>query len=559
MNPMSIDKLCDWGERAQPTMPCFQWRGVYINEAFMLTTEILQTLKKYTANMQKKIILYVQPGEHIKKPELMSFLEQFVSTSDKLYLKIADDYRHRSNISFSLWVEEAENKNPLFSGILFSGIPGGHEFNSLVLAVLQLSGTAIKLDENIKKNIQKISAPLRFEIFVSLACHNCPEIVQTINQFAILNQHISTETIDGGLFPSLIEERNIQGVPAVYLNGQLFANGKIDVSVIIEKIDAHAPKETAHQPTAEALPLQDVTVIGGGPAGVACAIYSARKGLKVTLIADRIGGQVKDTLAIENFIATPKTTGPQLVTGLKDHLKDYQINVKEYIKVTKLIDGNIKTLHLSSHEIIQTKTIIVATGAKWKELNIPGEKEYLGKGVAYCPHCDGPFFKDKDVAVIGGGNSGIEAALDLSGIVNSVTVFEFMDTFKADEILLSEAKKRDNIRLIHSVKTQEIIGENDRVTAILYIDRNTQKLHQQSIKGVFVQIGLVPNSQWLKGIVDLTQYGEIKINEKCETSQPGIFAAGDVTTVPYKQIIIAMGEGAKASLSAFEYLIKMQK
>lgn len=515
----------------------------------MLTNEILQALKGYTATMQKDVTFVVQTGEHSKRNELVKFLSDIAGVSDKINVEERDTQGVlRSAISFLI---EADGED---TGIRFSGIPGGHEFNSLVLALLHASGTALKVDESLQGIIKAVKEPLNFEVFISLSCHNCPEVVQALNQFALLNPNISSEMIDGGLYQSLVNEREIQGVPSVYLNGELFANGKVDASTLIDKLLERDPS-LASANAGLSLPMQDVTVIGGGPAGVSAAIYSARKGLKVTIVADRFGGQVKDTMGIENLISVPKTTGPELVGNLMEHMKDYDITLKEHVRVTNIEKGNVKRLTLSSGEEIATRTIIVATGAKWRELGVPGEKENVGNGVAYCPHCDGPFFKGKDVAVIGGGNSGIEAALDLAGIVKSVTVFEFMPELKADKVLVNQAEKRDNITILKNVATNQIVAENGKVSAIEYTDRATNEVHTQSLNGVFVQIGLVPNSQFMEGVVERTRYGEIVIDTKCQTSEPGIYAAGDVTTVPYKQIVISMGEGAKASLAAFEYIL----
>lgn len=515
----------------------------------MLSKEILEALKGYTANMQNDITLVLQQGEHAKRAELLEFLTGFVSVSERLKLEERDlPEVLRSPMSFLVEVDGQPN------GIQFSGIPSGHEFNSLVLAVLHSSGTPIKLDDSLKNIILNVSAPLKFEVFVSLSCHNCPDVVQALNQFAVISDHISTEMIDGGLYPEVIEERNIQGVPTVFLNGEVFANGKIDTAKLLERLLEKYPELSSVKPS-EKLPLQDVTVIGGGPAGVAAAIYSARKGLNVTLVADRVGGQVKDTMGIENLISVPKTTGPELTGALITHMNDYEITLKEHVSVSKVEKGEIKTITLSSGEEIDTKTLIIATGAKWRELGIPGEKENIGNGVAYCPHCDGPFFKGKDVAVIGGGNSGVEAALDLAGIVKSVTLYEFMPTLKADQVLVDQAEKRDNITIRKNVATKEVIADNGKVVALEYVDRETEEVKRDELAGVFVQIGLVPNSSFLKGVVELSQYGEVIIDERGRTSEEGIFACGDVTTVPYKQIVIAMGEGAKASLAAFDYLL----
>jgi len=518
----------------------------------MLSQEILTALKTYTANMQNTVTLVLQTGEHQKRAELVKFLTDFTSVSKQLHFAERDlGGLVRSPLSFILEVNGQAN------GIIFSGIPGGHEFNSLVLAVLHASGTDLKLDDTIKTIVGNIQDTLKFEVFISLSCHNCPDVVQALNQFAILNPNISTEMIDGGLYPDLIEANNIQGVPTVYLNGELFINGKIDTAKLLDKLIAQYPAITqVNSDNTSELPTQDVLVVGAGPAGVAAAIYSARKGLKVTVVADRIGGQVKDTMGIENLISVPKTTGPELTNALLSHMKDYDITTKEFLRIEKIEAGDVKTVHLSSGEKIAAKTVIVATGAKWRELGVPGERENIGNGVAYCPHCDGPFFKDKDVAVIGGGNSGIEAALDLASIVNSVTVFEFMPELKADSILVDQALARDNIQILKNVATQQIVADNGKVTAIEYQDRGTEEIHNKTLAGVFVQIGLVPNSGFLRNLVDMTPYGEVIINERGETSEPGIFACGDVTTVPYKQIVVAMGEGAKASLSAFDYVLK---
>ncbi|WP_420548573.1 alkyl hydroperoxide reductase subunit F [Curvivirga sp.] len=514
----------------------------------MLTDAILQSIKAYTENMQKTVTFVLHTGEHEKRAELVKFLSDIASVSDNLKLEERDHDALRSPISFLL---EADGED---TGIRFSGVPGGHEFNSLILAILQASGTPLKLEEGLQKMVANITEELKFETFISLSCHNCPDVVQALNQFALLNPNISNEMIDGGPFQDIIKERDIQGVPSVYLNGELFANGKVDAAVLIEKLMERAPSMTQAS-SGEALPLQDVTVIGGGPAGVSAAIYSARKGLKVTLIADRVGGQVKDTMDIENLISVKKTTGPELSGALMAHMNEYDVTLKEHLKVASVTQGDIKAVTLSSGEVINTKTLIVATGAKWRELGVPGEKENIGNGVAYCPHCDGPFFKGKDVAVIGGGNSGIEAALDLAGIVKSVTVFEFMPELKADKVLVDKAEERDNITILKNVATNEIQATNGKVSAIDYTDRATEEKTSLNLDGVFVQIGLVPNSDFLGDVVERTKFGEIVIDEKCQTSASGIYACGDVTTVPYKQIVIAMGEGSKASLAAFEYLL----
>ncbi|GLS27640.1 alkyl hydroperoxide reductase subunit F [Marinibactrum halimedae] len=528
----------------------------------MITPEILTALKGYAEHLKKNVTLVLQTGDHTKRAELVEFLQKVATVSDKLTFEERDSVSLQENqaavplrsaVSFTLEVQEGEAAIP--TGVVFSGIPGGHEFNSFVLAVLHAGGHEIKLDDSVIQLVQGISTPLKFETFISLSCHNCPDVVQALNQFALLNPQVSNEMIDGGLYPELIEERDIQGVPSVYLNGELFANGKVEVAELVDKLIERFPPQASTSQTNQ-LPVQDVTVIGGGPAGVSAAIYSARKGLNVTLVADRLGGQVKDTMGIENLISVSKTTGPELVGALQNHMQDYDITTKEHVRVVEVNAQNgLKEVTLSTGEVIQTKALIVATGARWRELGIPGEKENIGNGVAYCPHCDGPFFKGKDVAVIGGGNSGVEAALDLAGIVKSVKLYEFMPELKADQVLIDKAKATANIEIYTNAATQAIEATSGKVSALSYQDRNSGEIKSHSLEGVFVQIGLVPNSQFIKDVVEVSPYGEIVIDEKCRTSIPGVFACGDVTTVPYKQIVISMGEGAKASLSAFEYLL----
>lgn len=520
----------------------------------MLTQDILDAVKGYMKDLKNEITFAVQIGEHEKRRELVDMLNQLASTSPMIKVEEVDRSADlRSPVSFLL---QANGED---TGITFSGVPGGHEFNSLILAILQTGTNKLKLDESIQTMVKKVKDKLKFQVYVSLSCHACPDVVQAMNQFALLNPNIESEMIDGGVYPQLIEDNNIQGVPTVYMNGEVFASGKVEIAGIIEKLTAAQPEILlANESEGESmpeLPLQDVTVIGGGPAGIAAAIYSARKGLNVTIVADRFGGQVKDTMGIENLISVKYTTGPELTGSLVSHLDQHEITKKEHIRVEKIENGEIKTITLSNGEVFTTRTIIVATGANWRELGVPGEKENIGNGVAYCPHCDGPFYKGKDVAVVGGGNSGVEAALDLAGIVKSVTVYEFLPELKADQVLIDQLYKRDNITVVKNVATKQVLAENGKVTAIEYVDRASNEIHQQALQGIFVQIGLVPNSSVVKGLVDLTNHGEVIINEKGATSEQGIYACGDVTTVPYKQIVVAMGEGAKASLAAFDYLL----
>ena len=520
----------------------------------MIDKETLSAVKQYAERITSPVTLITGTGEHEKRDELLAFLRDIASVSDKIILDESGDSSLPSGVSFRLDNEKGD------TGIVFSGIPGGHEFSSLILALLQTGGSELKLDPSIQSLISGIDHELKFQTYVSLSCHNCPDVVQALNQFALLNDNISNEMIDGGLFQDQVEANNIQGVPAVFLNGEPFANGKIDTAKLVDKLLERYPEVRDHGSSASSLPLQDVTVIGGGPAGVSAAIYAARKGLAVTLIADRIGGQVKDTMDIENLISVTKTTGPELAGKLHTHLQSYPVTIRENLSVDKLIRGEGQhQIVLKTGEKIDSKTVIVASGAKWRELGVPGEKENLGNGVAYCPHCDGPFFKGKHVAVIGGGNSGVEAALDLAGIVKHVSVFEFMPELKADKVLVDAMAKRDNIDVYTNAATKEIKAEGGKVVALNFQNRDNEEFADLALDGVFVQIGLVPNSEFVgeESGVSKTRFGEIEINAKGETNVPGIFACGDVTTVPYKQIVIAMGSGATAALSAFDYLIRL--
>ncbi|WP_201586500.1 alkyl hydroperoxide reductase subunit F [Psychrobacter jeotgali] len=526
----------------------------------MIDQSLLDAIKSYSENMTRPITFLLGSGEHEKRAELIDFLTKIASTTDKINFDVdnADyiDSSLPSPISFA--VRSHIDGELVDTGVVFSGIPGGHEFTSLILAILQAGGHTLKLGDDIQRLIKRFNKPLQFQTYVSLSCQSCPEVVQALNQFAILNDDISHEMIDGALFQEQVEANNIQGVPAVFLNGEPFANGLIDTAKLIEKLQEQFPDLLAEaDEDAEQLEQQDVTIIGAGPAGVAAAIYTARKGLKVTMVADRIGGQVKDTQDIENLISVPLTTGTELSANFEKHLNEYDITLKQYVTVKEISETEEENynIHLSTGEIFETRSIILATGAQWRKLGVPGEEENVGKGVAYCAHCDGPFFKDKEVSVVGGGNSGIEAALDLAGIVKHITVIEFADELKADQVLINKAKEKDNIEFITNAATQEIKATDGKVSSIVFEDRATGTTHERKLDGVFVQIGLVPNTDFVKGFVDVNRFGEIEIDERCNTDRKGIFAAGDVTTVPFKQINIAMGEGSKAALSAFEYLV----
>ncbi|MDN3440812.1 alkyl hydroperoxide reductase subunit F [Psychrobacter sp. APC 3279] len=523
----------------------------------MIDQNLLDAVKSYSENMTRPITFVLGNGTHAKRAELVDFLTKIAGTTDKINFDAeATDDSLPSAISFKVVSHIDGTSND--TGIVFSGIPGGHEFTSLILAILQAGGHTLKLDEGIQKLVKRFNKPLQFQTYVSLSCHSCPEVVQALNQFALLNDGISNEMIDGALFQEQVEANKIQGVPAVFLNGKPFANGLIDTAKLIGKLQEQFPDLLSEvEDDAEQLEQQDVTIIGAGPAGVAAAIYTARKGLKVTMVADRIGGQVKDTQDIENLISVPLTNGTDLSTNFVKHLAEYNITLKEHVSVKEIGETEEEnySIHLNTGETFNTRSIILATGAQWRKLGVPGEEENIGKGVAFCAHCDGPFFKGKDISVIGGGNSGVEAALDLAGIVNHVTVLEFADELKADQVLINKAKEKTNIEFITGAATQEIKATDGKVSSIVYQDRSTGETHERDLSGVFVQIGLVPNTGFIKGFVDLNRFGEIEIDERCRTDRKGIFACGDVTTVPFKQINIAMGEGSKAALSAFEYLV----
>ncbi len=516
----------------------------------MFDEEMKEQLRQYFARIEKPVQLQMYTGQHESRDELKQMLSAVAELSDKIELTEKTD-DGASPIAFDV-ISEGKP-----TGIRFSGIPGGHEFSSLVLALLQAGGSPIRLDEGVQKLVSGFKSEMRFQTVVSLSCHNCPDVVQTLNSLALVNPGITHEMIDGGLFPEFVEKHGVQGVPAVFLNGEPFANGKIDAGQIIDRM---IEKNANNIDVRESDRIYDVAIVGGGPAGVAAAVYSARKGLDVTVIADRIGGQVKDTMGIENLITIAKTTGPELTASLGDLLRAHEIDIREHLRVDHIENGDVyKTIVLNTSERIRSRTVILATGAKWRELNVPGEKDFLGKGVAYCPHCDGPFFKGKDVAVIGGGNSGVEAALDLAGIVRSVKVFEFTDRLNADKILLQRLEQTSNIESFVSAQVTEVLHDAEKVTGIRYKDRTTGEEIDLPLDGIFVQIGLIPNTAFVDGLVERNRFGEIVVDTHGRTSVPGIFAAGDATTTPYKQIAIALGDGAKASLAAFEYLLKQPK
>ena len=442
-------------------------------------------------------------------------------------------------------------------GIRFAGIPMGHEFTSLVLALLQAGGHPPRLDASVIEQVKALEGEFDFEVYISLTCQNCPEVVQALNLMAVLNPNVRSTMVDGAMFQGEVDAKQIMAVPSVYLNGQPFAQGRMTVEEILAKLDTNAGARQAEQLKTKA-PF-DVLIVGGGPAGASAAIYAARKGIRTGVISERFGGQVLDTLGIENFISVQETEGPKLAAALENHVKSYDVDVMNLQRAEALLPADadgLLTVKLASGAALRSRTVILSTGARWREMNVPGEREYRGRGVAYCPHCDGPLFKGKRVAVIGGGNSGVEAAIDLAGVVSHVTLIEFDGRLRADEILQRKLRSLPNVRVIVSAQTTEVHGAGGKVTALSYRDRGTNEVHRVELEGVFVQIGLLPNTDWLKGAVALSPRGEIEVDARGQTSMPGVFAAGDATTAPYKQIIIAMGEGSKAALSAFDHLIR---
>jgi alkyl hydroperoxide reductase subunit F len=444
-------------------------------------------------------------------------------------------------------------------GVRFAGLPMGHEFTSLVLALLQVGGHPSKAAQELIEQVKGLDGDFAFETYFSLSCQNCPDVVQALNLMAVLNPRISHVAIDGGLFQGEVEERKVMAVPTVFLNGEPFASGRMELEQIVAKIDSGATARAAEK--IKSKDPFDVLVVGGGPAGAAAAIYAARKGIRTGIAAERFGGQVLDTMAIENFISVSHTEGPKLAAHLEQHVKDYDVDIMNHQRATKLIPakdvGGLHEVQLENGATLKGRTVILSTGARWRQMNVPGENEYRNKGVTYCPHCDGPLFKGKRVAVIGGGNSGVEAAIDLAGVVAHVTLIEFDSDLRADAVLQRKLASLPNVKVITSALTTEVVGDGEKMTGLTYKDRNHDTVHQIELEGIFVQIGLVPNTEWLKETIALSPRGEIEVDHRGETSRPGIFAAGDCTTVPYKQIVIAMGEGSKAALSAFDYMIRL--
>lgn len=513
----------------------------------MLDTNIAGQLKTYLQNLQRPVEIIASLEDGKKSLEMRELLVEIAEMSDKVSFSDTDNDARKP--SFRIQQPSGQEH------IRFAGIPMGHEFTSLVLALLHTGGHPMKTEPEIIEQIKQLEGEFVFETYISLSCQNCPEVVQALNLMAVLNPNIHHTMIDGALYPEEVEARQIMAVPTVYLNGQVFGQGRMVLSEILGKLDSSSIKREAEKINQRA--PYDVLIIGGGPAGASASIYASRKGIRTGIVAERFGGQVMDTLAIENFISIKETEGPKLVAALEEHVKEYEVDVMKLQRASKLRQKDkMIEVELESGAKLISKSIIIATGARWRELGVTGEKEYRGHGVAYCPHCDGPLFKGKNVAVIGGGNSGVEAAIDLAGIVGHVTLLEYADHLKADAILQKKLHSLNNVTVIIGAQTTEITGDGKKVSGLKYKDRATEESHTVEVAGVFVQIGLLPNTDWLKETLTLSQYGEIEIDAHGATSMPGVFAAGDVTTIPYKQIIMAMGDGARAALGAFDFLIR---
>ncbi|BDU75561.1 alkyl hydroperoxide reductase subunit F [Mesoterricola sediminis] len=508
----------------------------------MLDQDIRQQLTTLFASLEHTLQLRIGAGDHPKGAELREMLADVAACGPRIQ------------------VEEGEPGDPVRfevlregvpTGIAFRGVPGGHEFSSLILALLNADGKGRLPDAGIQARVRALRGPVRLRTYISLSCTNCPDVVQALNLMATLHPDVSHELVDGGLAEDEIQRLGVQAVPSVFAGDTLLHVGKASFGELLEKLEAHFGTDAAAAGTGEARDF-DVVVLGGGPAGASAAIYSARKGLRTALVAQKVGGQVLDTLGIENLISVPRTEGPRLAADLSRHLASYPVEILEHRRAEAVTDGPVKEVRLQGGEVLRAPAVIVATGAQWRELGVPGEKDYIGRGVAFCPHCDGPFYKGRPVAVVGGGNSGVEAAIDLAGICSHVTLVEFAPELKADNVLVERLKSLPNVDIVLHARTQEVVGDGAGVTGLRVEDRGTGESRLIGLEGVFVQIGLAPNSGVVKGLVETARSGEIVIDPHCRTSVPGIYAAGDVSTVPFKQIVIAMGEGAKAALTAFE-------
>jgi len=515
----------------------------------MLDAATTAQLKTYLANLRTPVELVATLDDSPKSAEMRTLVENVVEQSPLLSAR----YDGHADRVPSFAIRRADGT----AETQFAGLPLGHEFTSLVLALLHMGGHPPKEEAELLDSVKALQGNFKFETFFSLSCQNCPDVIQAINIMAALNPGVSHVAIDGAMFREEVETRKVMAVPAVYLNGELFGQGRMDLSQIMAKLDTGTITRAAEK--IAAMEPFEVLVVGGGPAGAAAAIYAARKGFRTGVVAERFGGQVLDTMGIENFISIQHTEGPKLVAQLEQHVREYDVDILNLQTAAELIPAGADGLHevkLASGASLKARTLILSTGARWRQMNVPGEEEYRNKGVAYCPHCDGPLYKGKRTAVIGGGNSGVEAAIDLAGIVAHVTLIEFDSQLRADAVLQKKLRSLPNVDIITSALSTEVIGDGEKVEALVYTDRKTDESHRIDLDGIFVQIGLVPNTEWLKGPLTLSPRGEIEIDAHNATNIPGVFAAGDVTTVPYKQIIVAMGEGTKAGLSAFDHIIR---
>jgi alkyl hydroperoxide reductase subunit F len=515
----------------------------------MLDAATTAQLKNYLANLRTPVELVATLDDSPKSLEMRTLVETVAAQSDLLSAR----YDGHADRTPSFAIRRADGTAETH----FAGLPLGHEFNSLVLALLHMGGHPPKEEAELLASVKSLEGDYRFETFFSLSCQNCPDVIQAINIMAALNPSVSHVAIDGAMFREEVETRKVMAVPAIYLNGELFGQGRMDLSQIMAKLDTGTVARAAEKISAKE-PFE-VLIVGGGPAGAAAAIYSARKGIRTGVVAERFGGQVLDTMGIENFISVQHTEGPKLAAQLEQHVREYDVDIMNLQTAAELIPAGADGLHeikLASGASLKARTLILSTGARWRQMGVPGEEEYRNKGVAYCPHCDGPLYKGKRTAVIGGGNSGVEAAIDLAGIVAHVTLIEFDSQLRADAVLQKKLRSLTNVDIITSALSTEVIGDGERVQTLVYTDRNTDVSHRIDLDGIFVQIGLVPNTEWLKGPLTLSPRGEIEVDTHNATNLPGVFAAGDVTTVPYKQIIVAMGEGTKAGLSAFDHIIR---
>ena len=522
----------------------------------MITQSMLEKVAQHLQSIRKPVAIEASLDETAASNQLKQLLQAVQASSDKIRLSF--DGRDIRKPSFSIRQDAMAGENALEQALSFAAIPLGHEFSSLVLALLWAGAHPPKVAESQLAQIKSLKGSFHFEVYMSLSCHNCPDVVQALSLMALINPAVKTVVIDGALFQGEVDERKIMAVPSIYLNGEFFGSGRMGLSEILTKLDQSLPAEQAIGLSKRE--AYDLLVIGGGPAGVSAAIYAARKGIRTGLVADRLGGQLNDTMAIENFISLPLTDGPKLSSALEHHLKTYDIDLITMQRVKKLRPTDkgegLVQIDLESGAQLEARSLVISTGARWRQLGIPGEERYRNKGVAYCPHCDGPLYKGKRVAVVGGGNSGVEAAIDLAGLASQVTLLEFAPNLKADAVLIEKLSSLHNVEVVTGAMTRAIEGDDGVVSALSYIDQRDGTEHRLALEGVFVQIGLVPNTEWLKDTLELNAQGEIIVDAKGQTSLKGVFAAGDVTTTPFKQIIIAAGDGAKAALGAFDDLIR---